>query len=80
MLTLTCSGHQPTIKVLNRHAASNHEVGGDEFYKRFAKFVELFKESDYDDGYLEGNLTDVTRAYWSFLNCIIDEGQCRGGQ
>ncbi|KAF8246111.1 hypothetical protein K440DRAFT_500655, partial [Wilcoxina mikolae CBS 423.85] len=62
--------HKETIDVLNTHAAviaSKHKTGSDEFYKRFAKFVELFEKSDYDEGYLEGNLTDVTRAYWSFL-------------
>jgi len=61
---------------LNTHAgvvASKHKTGSDEFYKQFAKFIELFEESDYDEGYLERNLTDVTQAYWSFPNCIEDE-------
>ena len=68
--------HKETIDVLNTHAgiiASKHKTGSDEFYKRFAKFIELFEESDRDEGYLEGNFTDVTRAYWAFLNCIKDE-------
>jgi len=76
MLTLTRSGHRPTIRVLNRHAqiaASKHEAGSDKFYKLFAEFVRLFIASEYDPGYLVGNVTDVTRAYWAFLNCIKDE-------
>jgi hypothetical protein len=62
--------------VLNTHAgviASQHKTGSDEFYKRFAEFIELFEVSGRDEGYLEGSLTDVTRAYWAFLNCIKDE-------
>jgi hypothetical protein len=61
---------------LNRHAkitASKHEVGSDKFCSLFAVFVELFEKSEYDEGYLDGNATDVTRAYWAFLNCIKDE-------
>lgn len=55
-------------------AASNHQTGSDEFYTRFAKFVQLLEESDYDESYLEGgNLTDVTQAYRAFLECIKDE-------
>ena len=75
MLTLTRSGHRPTIRVLNRHAqiaASKHEAGSDKFYTLFAEFVRLLA-SDCDQGYLDGNVTDVTRAYWAFLNCIKDE-------
>jgi hypothetical protein len=73
MLWLTCSGHRPTIAVLNKHAtiaASNCEAATEEFYNRFKTFVKLFRKSGYDGGYLEGDETDVTRAYWSFLNCI----------
>ena len=76
MLTLTRSGHHPTIAVLNRHAkiaASKHEAGSDKFYTLFAEFVRLFVASDFDQGYLDGNVTDVTRAYWAFLHCIKDE-------
>lgn len=68
--------HKPTIDALNAHAgviASKHRTSSNEFYKRFAKFVELFERSDYDEGYLEGNPTDVAQAYWSFLNCIKNE-------
>ena len=72
------SGHQPTIDVLNTHAgvaASNHKVGSDKFYKLFAEFVRLFKESGegYEEDFLERVPTDVTRAYWAFLDCIKDE-------
>ena len=73
---LTCPAHKETIDVLNTHVvviASKHKTSSDEFFKRFAKFIELFDESDRDEGYLEGNSTDVTRAYWGFLNCIKDE-------
>jgi hypothetical protein len=61
---------------MNTHAgviASKHKTGSDEFYARFAKFIKLFVESDLDECYLEGSSTDVTRAYWAFLNCIKDE-------
>jgi hypothetical protein len=75
---LTRSGHQPTIDVMNTHAAviaSNHKTGSDKFYTLFAEFVKLFKESGdgLEEGYLDGNPTDVTRAYWAFVNCIKDE-------
>lgn len=77
MLRLTPSGHQPTIDALNMHAkiaASNDQTGSDEFYTRFTKFIQLLEESDYDEAYLEeGNLTDVTRAYRAFIECIKDE-------
>ncbi|KAA8892897.1 hypothetical protein FN846DRAFT_788650 [Sphaerosporella brunnea] len=70
--------HQPTIDVMNTHAAviaSNHKTGSDKFYTLFAEFVKLFKESGdgLEEGYLDGNPTDVTRAYWAFVNCIKDE-------
>jgi flagellar biosynthesis/type III secretory pathway protein FliH len=76
MLWLTCSGHRPTIAVLNKHAtiaASKYEVATEEFYNRFKTFVKLFRKSGYDEGYLEGDETDVTRAYWSFIDCIKTE-------
>ncbi|KAA8894186.1 hypothetical protein FN846DRAFT_975501 [Sphaerosporella brunnea] len=70
--------HQPTIDVMNTHAAviaSNYKTGSDKFYKLFAEFVNLFKESGegYEQGYLDGNPTDVTHAYWAFVNCINHE-------
>ncbi|KAA8893516.1 hypothetical protein FN846DRAFT_1025664 [Sphaerosporella brunnea] len=75
---LTYSAHKETITVLNTHAgvvASKHKTGSDKFYKLFAEFVNLFKESGegYEQGYLDGNPTDVTHAYWAFVNCINDE-------
>jgi len=79
MLRLTCSGHhQPTIDILNVHAgviASKHKAGSDKFYRLFAQFVKFFKEygDDYQVGYLDGNPTDVTRAYWTFLRRIKGE-------
>ncbi|KAA8908829.1 hypothetical protein FN846DRAFT_944352 [Sphaerosporella brunnea] len=70
--------HKETINVLNTHAgvvASEYKTGSDKFYKLFAEFVNLFKESGegYEEGYLNGNPTDVTHAYWAFVNCIKDE-------
>lgn len=70
------SSAQRNHRGLNTHAgvvASKHKTGSDESYKRFAKFVGLFEQSNYDEGYLEGNLTNLTQAYLSFLNCIEDE-------
>ena len=60
---------------MNYHAgviACKRKTGSNEFYKQFAKFVELFEEPDYDKGPQRG-WTVVTQAYWSFLNCIKDE-------
>ncbi|KAA8895182.1 hypothetical protein FN846DRAFT_912061 [Sphaerosporella brunnea] len=70
--------HQPTIDVMNTHAAviaSKQKTGSDNFYTLFAEFVKLFKQSGegYEEGYLDGDPTDVTRAYWAFVNCIKDE-------
>lgn len=36
-------------------------------------FVRLFGESGYDEGFLEGHATSVTRAYREFLHCVKDE-------
>lgn len=61
---------------MNTHAgviASKHKTGSGEFYKRSETFIELFEESSRDEGYSEGSLTDVARAYRAFLNCIKDE-------
>jgi hypothetical protein len=56
-------------------AVSKHEAGSDKFYILFAQFVKLFKEygEGHEEDYLDGNPTDVTRAYWAFLKCIEDE-------
>ncbi|KAA8902718.1 hypothetical protein FN846DRAFT_1022449 [Sphaerosporella brunnea] len=76
---LTYSEHKETIDVLNTHAgviASKHKTGSDKFYTLFAEFVKLFRESGddgFEEGYLDGYPTDVTRAYWAFLNCIDSE-------
>lgn len=65
-----------TINVLNTHAtviASDYQTGSDRFYTLFAEFVRLFKESDYDEGFLDRHATRrdvVALAYWRFLNCI----------
>jgi hypothetical protein len=75
---LTCPEHKETIDVLNTHAgvvASKHNTGSDKFYRLSTEFVKAFEKSGegYEEGYLDGNPTDVTRAYWAFLNCIKDE-------
>jgi len=52
-----CAAHSETITILNHYAsvtASNRHAGSEEFCKRYAKFIEPFEESDYDDGYLQG--------------------------
>ncbi|KAF8545376.1 hypothetical protein BDD12DRAFT_811560 [Trichophaea hybrida] len=63
--------------MLNFHAgiiASKHKIGTTSFYTRFGEFIKLFKESDYDESYLDdGGTTGVTCAYWSFLRCAKDE-------
>lgn len=43
------------------------------FYESFSEFIKLFRESDYDEGYLYGGGTSVTRAYWSFLRATKDD-------
>ena len=53
--------------------ASSHKTGSSEFYARVKHFVEVFKESEFDDGYLDGAPTDVTRACLAFLKCIPGE-------
>lgn len=63
---------------MNVHAgviSSKHKIASENFYTLFAEFVHLFKESGegYDEGYLDGKPTDVTRAYWAFMNCIKSE-------
>ncbi|RPA91662.1 hypothetical protein L873DRAFT_1713016 [Choiromyces venosus 120613-1] len=65
--------HKETIDILNLHAgvrADNDKTGTDEFYKRFADFIQAFKRSDPKVNYLIGESTNVTRAaYWSLLKC-----------
>ncbi|RPB04313.1 hypothetical protein L873DRAFT_1667159 [Choiromyces venosus 120613-1] len=65
--------HKETIDILNLHAgvrADNDITGTDEFYKRFAEFIQAFKRSDPKVNYLIGESTNVTRAaYWSLLKC-----------
>ncbi|RPA91752.1 hypothetical protein L873DRAFT_1867002 [Choiromyces venosus 120613-1] len=66
--------HKETIKILNIHAgvrADSHKTGTDEFYRRFAEFVQLFEGSGCDESYLTAGsqYADVARAYWSILDC-----------
>jgi hypothetical protein len=72
MCRLTFPEHTETINILNLHAgvrADNNKSGTCEFYARFAEFIQLFQASNYDESYLNGDPTDVTRAYWSILGC-----------
>ncbi|RPA91450.1 hypothetical protein L873DRAFT_1714216 [Choiromyces venosus 120613-1] len=66
--------HKETIKILNIHAgvrADSHKTGTDEFYQRFAEFVQLFEGSGCDESYLTAGsqCADVARVYWSILDC-----------
>jgi len=64
---LTSPGYQPTISILNTHAeviASKQKRGTAEFYEKFAKFIKLLDESNDPNGYLDGNATELSHAYW----------------
>ena len=76
--TLTGSDHSPTIAALDNHAAvvsSSRKVASPELHRSFAEFVRLFEDSGYKEGYLEGTATDVTKAYYEFLQCMSTEVQ-----
>ena len=65
-----------TIHILNNHAtvtASNYKQCSPDFSKQFERFVELFEESGFDENYLQGEPTAVTKAYRSFLHCCLFE-------
>lgn len=67
-----------TLVILNMHArvlASNKQTGSPRFYSLFNDFIRLFTESGmgFDVGYLVGNRTGVTNAYWAFVMCIETE-------
>ncbi|PUU79213.1 hypothetical protein B9Z19DRAFT_980412, partial [Tuber borchii] len=52
--------HPEMINLLNCHAAvcaSNFKKGSDKFYKLFKEFVEVLKDSDYNQEYLSGDPT-----------------------
>jgi len=75
---LTPSDHTDTLVLLNTHArvlASYEQTGSPKFYKLFDDFIKLFVESGNgcDVGYLVGNPTEVTKAYWAFITCIKTE-------
>ncbi|RPA92051.1 hypothetical protein L873DRAFT_1818402 [Choiromyces venosus 120613-1] len=66
--------HKETIHILSIHAgvrADSRKTGTDEFYRRFAEFVQLFEGSGCDESYLTAGsqCADVARAYWSILDC-----------
>ncbi|CUS07937.1 unnamed protein product [Tuber aestivum] len=67
-----------TIHILNIHAgvlASQHKMGSETFYRLFAKFVQAFSKAGIkgEEDYYKGKPTDVTHAYWKFLDCINAE-------
>ena len=64
--------------LLSTHAwvlASHKQTGSPKFYKLFDDFIKLFVESGNgcDVGYLVGNPTEVTKAYWAFITCVETE-------
>ena len=76
MFRLTRSDYQPFLDLMNMHAkiaASKHRRGSPEFYKLFETFIQLLVVSGYGDGYLDGDATDLSRAYWAFLDCLGTE-------
>jgi len=74
---LTCSDHKPTIEALNTHAgiiSSLDKVGSDKFYKLFAEFIKLLKESNCDKSSLEVVSSKcLKRACSTFVGCVKDE-------
>ncbi|PUU74465.1 hypothetical protein B9Z19DRAFT_1110612 [Tuber borchii] len=70
--------HPETIDLLNKYAtviASKKQYGSNTFYENFAAFIDLFKKSNYDEGFLWGEPTAVTSAYWVFVKSCEDEVQ-----
>ena len=77
-IQLTLSDHHKTLLILNIHAgvlASNQKTGSPKFYHLFNNFVRLFTVSGMgcDEGYLAGDPTEVTDAYWAFMACLETE-------
>ncbi|PWW80032.1 hypothetical protein C7212DRAFT_361502 [Tuber magnatum] len=72
-LRLTSPAHKETIEILNLHAgvkAHKYKTGTDEFYRRFAIFIQAFKRSDPRVNYLnEGFMNATCAAYWSLREC-----------
>ncbi|KAG0133744.1 hypothetical protein HOY82DRAFT_639467 [Tuber indicum] len=62
-----------TIKILNLHAevkTHRDKTGTNEFYEKFAVFIEAYKRSDPGVDYVkEGHTNETCAAYWSLLNC-----------
>ncbi|PWW75789.1 hypothetical protein C7212DRAFT_324280, partial [Tuber magnatum] len=65
--------HKETIEILNLHAgvaAHKYKTGTDEFYRRFAIFIQAFKRLDPRVNYLnEGFMNATCAAYWSLREC-----------
>ena len=74
---LTClPEHDKTIHILNTHAgilSSDSKKGSRKFANAFAKFIKLFEISGFDESYLDGKDTEVTHAYYAFVNCAASE-------
>jgi len=73
---LTFPAHSETLVVLDTHArikADTHKVGSDKFYELFGDFLTRFEESGFNTGYLQGNPTAATKAYWAFFRCLGEE-------
>lgn len=78
VIVLTFSGYfRSTTEALNAHAAvisSPTRVASGKFYKSFSEFIELLKDSDYSESYLEdGKSSTLKDAYETFLQCAKDE-------
>ncbi|PWW75416.1 hypothetical protein C7212DRAFT_202879, partial [Tuber magnatum] len=67
-----------TIDIANTHPtiiASKEKTVSNKFCRLFARFVKVFTEYGqcFEPGYLSGDPTEVTHAYWEFVNCLKTE-------
>ncbi|RPA88926.1 hypothetical protein L873DRAFT_1784662 [Choiromyces venosus 120613-1] len=70
------SRHDKTIHILNTHAGilgSDSKKGSHKFANAFAKFIKVFEISGFDESYLNGKDTEVTRAYGAFVDCVASQ-------
>jgi len=61
---------------LNAHAdvlGWPHKTGTKHWENLFNRFIQAFEKSKFDEGFLDGKLTDVTLAYWAFIRCFATE-------
>jgi len=78
LLPLTCSEHTGSIiTALNIHAriiSSPTKVATKKFYDSFSHFINLLKQFDYDESYLELWKSNILKtAYVAFLDCSKSE-------